>query len=49
MFVGSYAALSGGSKKADSGPPVNASSKDEENFIQYVQSRPEKDRMLIAG
>ncbi|CAK4033389.1 hypothetical protein MYCFIDRAFT_103839 [Lecanosticta acicola] len=37
MFVGGWA-LSGGSKKqqAQQGPPINASSKDEENFIQYV-------------
>jgi F-type H+-transporting ATPase subunit k len=36
-FAGAYLALSGGDKKkAEQGPPVNAASKDEEKFIQYV-------------
>ena len=36
MFVGSYAAMSRGeTKKKESGPPINATSKDEEAFIQY--------------
>lgn len=36
-FAGAFLALSGGDKKkAEQGPPVNASSKDEEKFIQYV-------------
>ena len=37
MFVGGWM-LSGGKKKEpqSSGPPMNASSKDEENFIQCV-------------
>ena len=39
LFVGSWA-MSGG-KKADAqkGPPINASSKDEEDFVQYVRLR----------
>lgn len=38
MFIGGWA-MSGGSKKpAQQAPPINASSKDEENFIQYVSS-----------
>jgi F-type H+-transporting ATPase subunit k len=38
IFAGSWAAMSGGEKpKTAQGPPINASSKDEENFIQYVQ------------
>jgi F-type H+-transporting ATPase subunit k len=35
-FAGAFLALSGGDKKAQQGPPVNAASKDEEKFIQYV-------------
>ena len=37
LFTGTWAMM-GGSKKeqAKQGPPINASSKDEENFIQYV-------------
>jgi hypothetical protein len=39
MFIGGWA-LSGGKKKdAQQVPPINASSKDEENFIQYVHAR----------
>ncbi|GAB7362951.1 hypothetical protein MBLNU230_g3247t1 [Neophaeotheca triangularis] len=35
LFAGSWA-MSGGSKKpSQQAPPINASSKDEENFIQY--------------
>lgn len=31
--------MSGGSKKqVEKGPPINAQSKDEENFIQYVHT-----------
>lgn len=38
MFAGSWLAVSGGEKpKTAQGPPINASSKDEENFVQYVQ------------
>lgn len=37
LFAGSYLAASGGEKpKTAQGPPINASSKDEENFVQYV-------------
>lgn len=38
VFVGSYIGLSGGKKPEDKakGPPINAGSKDEENFIKYV-------------
>jgi len=32
---GSYLALRGGDKKKAQTPPINASSKDEEAFIQY--------------
>ena len=37
-FVGGYFGLSGGKKPEDKakGPPINASSKDEEKFIKYV-------------
>ena len=36
MFAGTYL-LSGGSKKqAQQGPPINAGSKEEGDFIQYV-------------
>ncbi len=36
-FGGSYLAMRGGEKKTAQGPPINASSKDEEAFIQYGQ------------
>jgi hypothetical protein len=36
IFSGSYLATRGGEKKKEQGPPINASSKEEENFIQYV-------------
>lgn len=35
MFGGVALALGGGAKKKADGPPINATSKDEENFIQY--------------
>lgn len=36
-FLGAYVGLSGGDKKKkESGPPINATSKDEEKFIEYV-------------
>jgi F-type H+-transporting ATPase subunit k len=39
LFVGSAYAMSGeDKKKKDQGPPINASSKEEENFIQYVHA-----------
>ncbi|ERF69227.1 hypothetical protein EPUS_01184 [Endocarpon pusillum Z07020] len=34
MFGSSYLAMRGGEKKTAQGPPINASSKDEETFIQ---------------
>ncbi|CDM26760.1 hypothetical protein DTO013E5_7037 [Penicillium roqueforti] len=35
IFAGSWLAVSGGEKpKTAQGPPINASSKDEENFVQ---------------
>ncbi|TKA31491.1 hypothetical protein B0A50_02338 [Salinomyces thailandicus] len=39
LFLGSWSMM-GGSKKPAAGqaPPMNASSKDEENFIQYVDT-----------
>jgi len=37
MFAGTYLAMRGGGAKKDTKtPPVNASSKEEENFIAYV-------------
>ncbi|KAF2455006.1 hypothetical protein BDY21DRAFT_350896 [Lineolata rhizophorae] len=33
-FGGSYLAMGGKSKGKEQGPPINATSKDEENFIQ---------------
>jgi F-type H+-transporting ATPase subunit k len=36
FFAGSWLAMRGGDKKKQQGPPINASSKEEENFIQYV-------------
>lgn len=42
MFAGTYL-LSGGSKaKAQQGPPINAGSKEEGDFIQYVYNRDSK-------
>ena len=35
MFGGVAFATAGGEKKKADGPPINATSKDEENFIQY--------------
>jgi hypothetical protein len=36
----SWLAMSGGEKpKTAQGPPINASSKDEENFVQYVTEK----------
>ncbi|KAF4553018.1 Hypothetical protein D9617_8g050310 [Elsinoe fawcettii] len=34
LFGGSYAAMRGPGKKTTQAPPIQASSKDEENFIQ---------------
>lgn len=39
IFAGSWAAMGGGEKpKTAAGPPINASSKEEGDFIQYVIS-----------
>lgn len=35
-FAGSAFALRGDSKAKEQGPPINATSKEEESFIQYV-------------
>ncbi|KAL1962016.1 hypothetical protein VTN77DRAFT_660 [Rasamsonia byssochlamydoides] len=34
LFAGSWLGLRGGEKKKEQGPPINASSKEEEQFIQ---------------
>ena len=36
IFAGAYVATRGGGQKAQTTPPIQASSKDEENFIQSV-------------
>ncbi|KAL7628988.1 hypothetical protein AAE478_000506 [Parahypoxylon ruwenzoriense] len=36
LFSGGYFAFRGGSKKAGQTPPINASSPDEADFIQYA-------------
>jgi len=38
LFGGSWAATRGGSKAPQSTPPINAGSKDEENFIQCART-----------
>lgn len=38
MFVGVWAATGGKKQMAGAAPAINASSRDEENFIQYVAS-----------
>lgn len=35
-FIGWYATRGGPKEQKDAGPPINATSKDEESFIQYV-------------
>ena len=42
----SYWATRGGPAKKDDSPPINATSKDEENFIQYVLPRPDSPPQL---
>ncbi|KAI9662898.1 MAG: hypothetical protein M1821_007945 [Bathelium mastoideum] len=39
---------SGGKKEAQQTPPINATSKDEENFIQYVEKNSVKNFGLTA-
>lgn len=46
LFSGSYLALSGGSKKANQIPPINASSPDEADFIQYAPRNTGINRLL---
>ncbi|KAK4498868.1 hypothetical protein PRZ48_009378 [Zasmidium cellare] len=50
LFVGGWA-MSGGSKKqsAQQGPPINASSKDEENFIQEFLKQAESEDTKEKG
>lgn len=46
IFAGSYAASGSGSKpKTAQGPPINASSKEEGDFIQYVPAGPTVPRL----
>jgi ATP synthase subunit K len=47
-FGGSYMAMRGGDKKTAQGPPINASSKDEEAFIQYGQLLPSSSDGLLT-
>ena len=37
MFAGGAFALGGKEKSKQQGPPINATNKDEEKFIQYVE------------
>lgn len=47
IFAGSWLAVGGGEKpKTAQGPPINASSKDEENFVQYVQPHRREPRIV---
>jgi hypothetical protein len=49
LFAGTWA-MSGGKKtQAQQGPPINASSKDEENFIQYVEFNQKEMDVHLAG
>ncbi|CZT17861.1 uncharacterized protein RCC_03697 [Ramularia collo-cygni] len=43
MFVGTWAMAGGKKSPASNTPPINASSKDEENFIQQFLKEAEKD------
>ncbi|KAK4248297.1 hypothetical protein C7999DRAFT_31203 [Corynascus novoguineensis] len=43
LFVGSYAALGGGSKAQPATPPINASSPDEADFIKKFMEQAEAD------
>lgn len=40
LFGGIFAATGGSKKVPNAAPPINASSKDEENFIQYDPTVP---------
>ena len=46
MFIGTWAMTGGKKAEAQKGPPINASSKDEESFIQYVHR---KRQLLSSG
>lgn len=46
-FAGIYLAMPAKTKEKESGPPINAASKDEEKFIQYA-SMPERKRLSRA-
>ena len=46
LFVGSWAAMGGKKADAQKGPPINASSKDEEDFVQYVYNLPPEERKM---
>ncbi|KAJ5977376.1 hypothetical protein N7501_000718 [Penicillium viridicatum] len=51
IFAGSWLAVSGGEKpKTAQGPPINASSKDEENFVQnFMKEVDGGDKKPAAG
>lgn len=40
LFVGSWAMTGGKKADAQKGPPINAKSKDEEDFVTYVRTLP---------
>lgn len=44
LFTGVFAATGGAKKTTASVPPINAASKDEENFIQYAPDTPTPNR-----
>lgn len=44
--AGATLAMGGKEKAKEKGPPINASSKDEEEFIQFVQSSRQTDLKL---
>lgn len=48
MFAGVYLAMPAKTKEKDSGPPINAASKDEEKFIQYA-SMPEREHLVSSA
>jgi ATP synthase subunit K len=47
-FGGAYMVMRGGDKKTAQAPPINASSKDEEAFIQYGQLLPSSSNGLLT-
>lgn len=48
LFGGIYLASRGGGKKKEVAPPINAGSKDEEKFIQYVPRQPPRSNWPIG-